>query len=141
MQTRKTPSKKPADNIAGSPKEKMPAFFCNDIEFLSCPKLINTWLLIINLLWLKDFLRYVAFDTQSDASSHGQPSTEKQKILSSLLVEELRQMGIADAHWMNMGIVYGTVSSTSDKKVPVICFCAHVDTSPDCSGSRETNSS
>lgn len=83
---------------------------------------------------LDRFLRYVQIDTQSDATSPTCPSTEKQKNLSRLLVEELRAMGIEDAHLDEHGYVYATVPATTDKDVPVICFCSHVDTAPDCSG-------
>ncbi len=82
------------------------------------------------------FLRYVQIDTQSDPQSSTFPSTEKQKDLSSLLVEELKQAGIADAHLDEWGYVFATIPSNSAKKVPVICFCAHVDTAPDCSGTN-----
>jgi len=78
-------------------------------------------------------MRYVAIDTQSDASSPTQPSTEKQKDLSRLLVEELRTMGVADAELDEHGYVYATLPATVDG-APVICFCAHVDTAPDASG-------
>lgn len=80
------------------------------------------------------FLRYVQIDTQSDPLSTSHPTTEKQKDLSRLLAEELKQIGLADAHMDEWGYVYATIPSTTDKKVPVICFCAHVDTAPDCSG-------
>jgi len=83
---------------------------------------------------LERFLRYVQIDTQSDPSSQSQPSTEKQKDLSRLLVEELLQMGISDAHLDAYGYVYATIPSTTSKNVPVICYCSHVDTSPDVSG-------
>lgn len=73
-------------------------------------------------------------DTQSDPLSPTAPSTEKQKNLGRLLVEELLELGIADAHLDEYGYVYATIPSNSDKKVPVICFCSHMDTSPDCSG-------
>ena len=82
------------------------------------------------------FLRYVQIDTQSDPQSNSHPTTEKQKDLSRILVEELKQMGIADAHMDEWGYVYATIPSTTNKKVPVICFCAHVDTAPDCSGTN-----
>lgn len=82
------------------------------------------------------FLRYVQIDTQSDPQSSSFPSTEKQKDLSRVLVEELKQMGIGDAHMDEWGYVYATIPATTDKKVPVICFCAHVDTAPDCSGTN-----
>src|ERR1700753_1910518 len=80
------------------------------------------------------FLRYVVIDTQSDAASPTCPSTEKQKNLGRLLAGELQAMGISDAHLDDNGYVYATIPATTDKKVPVICFCSHMDTSPDCSG-------
>jgi tripeptide aminopeptidase len=82
------------------------------------------------------FLRYVQIDTQSDPQSNSSPSTEKQKDLSKILAEELKQIGIADAHMDEWGYVYATIPATTNKKVPVICFCAHVDTAPDCSGTN-----
>lgn len=80
------------------------------------------------------FIRYARIDTQSDPQSGKHPSTEKQKDLSRLLVQELREMGIADAEMDEFGYVYATVASNTKKTVPVICFCGHVDTAPDCSG-------
>jgi tripeptide aminopeptidase len=82
------------------------------------------------------FLRYVQIDTQSDPLSSFQPTTEKQKDLGKLLAEELKQMGIADAHMDEWGYVYAGIPSNTDKEVPIICFCAHVDTAPDCSGTN-----
>ncbi|MFN8355395.1 MAG: peptidase T [Spirosomataceae bacterium] len=80
------------------------------------------------------FLRYVQIDTQSDPHSKTQPSTEKQKDLSRVLVQELLDMGIEDAHLDEFGYVYATIPSNTDKNVPIVCFCSHVDTSPDSSG-------
>ena len=68
------------------------------------------------------FLRYVQIDTQSDPHSPSQPSTEKQKDLSRILVDELRQIGIADAELDEHGYVYATIPATSDKTVPVLCY-------------------
>lgn len=79
-------------------------------------------------------IKYVQIDTQSDPRSDTTPSTEKQKDLSRLLVEELKELGIADAELDHYGYVYATLPSNTDKQVPVICLCAHVDTAPDCSG-------
>jgi len=80
------------------------------------------------------FMRYVQFDTQSDPESPTQPSTEKQKVLGLLLLRELHDMGLEaelDVH----GYVYATIPANTEKEnVPVICFCSHVDTAPDCSG-------
>ena len=80
------------------------------------------------------FLRYVQVDTQSNPESKTYPSTEKQKNLGRILADELKQMGVEDAHMDEYGYVYGTIPATTDKEVPVICFCSHMDTSPDCSG-------
>src|SRR3954454_20205854 len=80
------------------------------------------------------FLRYVVIDTQSDPASPTCPSTEKQKDLGRLLVRELREMGVKDAHLDQHGYVYATIPANTRKRVPVICFCSHMDTSPDCSG-------
>ena len=80
------------------------------------------------------FLKYVTIDTQSNPHSPTQPSTEKQKNLSQLLVSELHELGIADAHLDEYGYVYATIAANTDKEVPVLCFCSHVDTAPDCSG-------
>ena len=82
------------------------------------------------------FFRYVQIDTQSDPQSSSFPSTEKQKDLSRILADELKQIGIADAHMDEWGYVYATIPATTDKKVPVICFCAHIDTASDCSGTN-----
>ena len=82
------------------------------------------------------FMRYVQIDTQSDPASVSFPSTEKQKDLSRLLVEELLAMGVEDAHMDEWGYVYATLPATTSKKAPTICFCAHVDTAPDCSGTN-----
>lgn len=81
------------------------------------------------------FIKYVQIDTQSDPVSTTQPSTLKQLDLSKVLVQELKEMGINDVELDEYGYVYATIPSTTSKKdVPVICFCAHVDTAPDASG-------
>jgi tripeptide aminopeptidase len=82
------------------------------------------------------FLRYVVIDTQSDPASPTCPSTEKQKDLGRLLATELREIGLSDAHLDDNGYVYATIPANTDKQVPVICFCSHMDTSPDCSGAN-----
>ncbi|NOX65261.1 MAG: peptidase T [Chlorobi bacterium] len=80
------------------------------------------------------FTKYVKYDTQSDEDSETTPSTEKQKILSKDLVEELLELGLSDAHMDENGYVMATLQSNTDKNVPVIGFIAHVDTSPAVSG-------
>ena len=80
------------------------------------------------------FMRYVQVDTQSDPQSNSHPTTEKQKDLSKILVEELLAMGVGDVHMDEYGYVYAKLHSNTSKPVPVVCFCSHVDTAPDCSG-------
>ncbi|GGB21728.1 peptidase T [Puia dinghuensis] len=82
------------------------------------------------------FLRYVRIDTQSDPQSGSHPSTERQKHLGRLLVEELQTLGLADATLDDFGYVYATLPANTEKTVPVICFCAHMDTAPDCTGTN-----
>ncbi|MEO6916845.1 MAG: peptidase T [Chitinophagaceae bacterium] len=80
------------------------------------------------------FMRYVRVDTQSDPKSMTSPSTENQKRLSEILVEELLQIGVTDAEMDEFGYVFGTIPANTASAAPVICFCSHVDTAPDCSG-------
>lgn len=80
------------------------------------------------------FLRYVQIDTQSDPNSTATPSTEKQKNLSRILVEELHAIGIKDAELDEFGYVYATIPANTEKDVPILCFCSHVDTAPDAPG-------
>ncbi|MBP7510938.1 MAG: peptidase T [Bacteroidia bacterium] len=82
------------------------------------------------------FMRYVQIDTTADPNSETQPSSMKQKDLSRLLVQELLALGITDAELDEHGYVYATIPATSTKNLPTICFCAHVDTAPDCSGTN-----
>ncbi len=82
------------------------------------------------------FMRYVQVDTQSDPQSSGCPTTEKQKNLSRILAKELLAIGLNDAHTDEYGYVYATIPANTEKKVPVICFCSHIDTAPDCSGTN-----
>lgn len=83
------------------------------------------------------FIRYVQIDTQSDPTSTIHPTTEKQKDLSKLLQRELLGMGIINATTDEYGYVYATIPSNSTKgNMPAICFCSHVDTAPDCSGTN-----
>ncbi len=82
---------------------------------------------------LDRFKQYVQIDTQSDASSPTVPSTAKQKNLGELLVQQLLEMGVEDAHMDDKGYVYATVPASAEDK-PAVCFCAHMDTSPEYSG-------
>ena len=84
---------------------------------------------------LDRFLRYVSVDTQSDENSETQPSSAKQLDLLRMLRDELESMGV-EATLDEYGYVMGTIPSNIDRKVPVIGFIAHVDTSPDASGAN-----
>ncbi len=80
------------------------------------------------------FFNYVQIDTEADPNSDTTPSSMKQKDLARVLVDELLAMGVKDAEMDEWGYVYATIPSNTTKKVPVICFCSHMDTAPDCSG-------
>ena len=80
------------------------------------------------------FLRYVQIDTQSDPAATCFPSTAKQLKLAVLLLQELQEMGLTDAYTDTNGYTYATIPSNISEEVPVICFCSHIDTAPDCSG-------
>lgn len=83
------------------------------------------------------FLRYVQIDTTADPASTTFPSSEKQKNLAKILVHELLDMGIVDAEMDEWGYVFATIPSNSEhKELPTICFCSHMDTAPDCSGTH-----
>lgn len=83
------------------------------------------------------FMRYVQVDTQSDPESNAFPTTEKQKDLSKILAEELKSMGAQQVELDSFGYVYATIpANTTKSNVPAICFCSHVDTAPDCSGTN-----
>lgn len=82
------------------------------------------------------FMKYVTIDTQSDPASSTFPSTEKQKDLAKLLHDELVAMGASDVLLDEHGYVFATIPSNTSKNVPVICYCAHMDTAPDCSGAN-----
>ncbi len=81
---------------------------------------------------IERFLKYVSFDTQSDPESSSVPSTEKQLLLGKYLVEDMKSIGIEDARIDEFGYVYGSVPGKAG--APVIGLIAHMDTSPDCSG-------
>lgn len=83
---------------------------------------------------LQRFLKYISIDTQSDPNSNEYPSTAKQFTLAKLLVEELKELGLTDAHVDDNCYVMATLPANTDKDIPVIGFLSHVDTSPDMSG-------
>lgn len=86
--------------------------------------------------YLDRFLDYVKIDTQSDDDAPGFPTTLKQLDLSRKLVEELKEIGLSDAVMDENGYVMATLPSNTTKKVPVVAFIAHVDTSPAVTGAN-----
>ncbi len=82
---------------------------------------------------MERFFRYIKIDTKSDESSESFPSTKKQYDLLNLLKAELTAMGLK-ADIDDHGYVMATLPANTDKKIPVLGFVAHVDTSPDMSG-------
>lgn len=85
---------------------------------------------------LDRFLRYVRIDTQSDEDSASYPSTAKQLDLSRLLAEECRQLGLSDVRLSEFGVVMATVPTNVGHQGPAIAWVAHVDTSPETSGTN-----
>lgn len=106
----------------------------NSLQILPCEKerMLNNY----DNTVVERFIRYVQIDTQSDPHSGLHPSSIKQKNLSALLKEELQMIGISDVETDEFGYVYGTIPATTSKKMPVLCFCSHIDTAPDCSGTN-----
>ena len=85
---------------------------------------------------LDRFLKYVTYDTQSSEESTTFPSTEKQKVLGAVLVDELTEMGLTEVEMDQNGYVTATLEATLEPSVPVIGLIAHMDTSPDVSGAN-----
>lgn len=82
------------------------------------------------------FIRYAKIDTTADPDSTSFPSSLIQKDLGKQLVKELLTMGVTDAEMDGHGYVFGTIPSNLAHEVPTICFCSHMDTAPDCSGTN-----
>ncbi|MGY8927434.1 MAG: peptidase T, partial [Flavobacteriales bacterium] len=85
----------------------------------------------------KRFIKYAKVDTTADPNSSTFPSSMIQKNLGKILVAELLELNISDAEMDQWGYVYATLeNNTSNKSLPTICFCSHMDTAPDCSGTN-----
>jgi len=82
------------------------------------------------------FIEYVKIDTTANPNSTTFPSSMIQKDLGRLLVKELKEIGVEKVEMDEWGYVFGTIPSNTSKTVPTICFCAHMDTAPDCSGTN-----
>ena len=86
---------------------------------------------------LERFLKYVSIDTQSVDEMEQVPSTDKERVLAKLLVEELKQIGASNVRMDEEHCyVYATIPATTDKKVPAIGFVAHMDTAPALTGTN-----
>jgi tripeptide aminopeptidase len=83
---------------------------------------------------LDRFLKYVQIDTQSNEASSTVPSTAKQLDLCRLLEAECRELGLADVSLDQFGIVLATIPATLTGHAPTIAWVAHVDTSPETTG-------
>ena len=84
---------------------------------------------------LDNFLRYIAYDTQSKEDQKQQPSTEKQFALAKLLEKELKEMGASHVTLNDQCYLMASIPATTDRKVPVLGFISHRDTAPAFSGS------
>lgn len=84
----------------------------------------------------ENFIRYAKIDTTADPNSTTFPSTMKQKDLAKVLVQELLDMGLKDAEMDEWGYVFATIPGNTEKEVPTICFCSHMDTAPDVTGTN-----
>lgn len=82
------------------------------------------------------FIRYAKIDTTADPNSTTFPSSLIQKDLGKKLVEELNALGASEVEMDEWGYVFATIPSNSGEDLPTICFCAHMDTAPDCSGTN-----
>lgn len=81
------------------------------------------------------FIKYAKIDTTADPNSESFPSSEIQKDLGRVLVDELKALGVEDAEMDSWGYVFGTIeNNTENDSLPTICFCAHMDTAPDVTG-------
>ena len=83
---------------------------------------------------IKRFVKYAKVHTTSSEDSETVPSTEIQKNLGKILVEDLKEIGLSDAYMDDKGYVYATLKSNTDKNLKKIGFIAHMDTSPAASG-------
>lgn len=82
------------------------------------------------------FIKYVKYDTQSDENSTTVPTTKKQLVLAEVIADELKEIGLTDVILDEKGYIYATLPSNIEYEVPTIGFIAHLDTSPDMSGTN-----
>ena len=80
------------------------------------------------------FLRYVSYYTTSDDFTGTSPSTERQKGLGNVLMQELEALRLEDVHMDDCGNVLATLPASEGVDAPVIALIAHMDTAPDASG-------
>ena len=85
---------------------------------------------------LAEFLQYVQIDTTANEATESYPSSPGQRDLGALLVRQLQELGLADAHQDEHGLVWATIPATVAGDVPVVAFNAHLDTSPETSGAN-----
>ena len=78
------------------------------------------------------FLKYVAVDTQSDEASMTSPSTEKQLVLAQMLADELKELGLEDAHVDAFGVVYAKLSANAQGFPAIECPYGYSNRSERC---------
>ena len=79
------------------------------------------------------FLRYVTFDTTANPNNSNCPSSEGQRVFANYLVEELKSLGLEDAHVDENSYVMATLRGNTEG-VETIGFISHLDTAPDVTG-------
>jgi tripeptide aminopeptidase len=82
------------------------------------------------------FIKYITIDTQSDPNNPDFPSTEKQWNLAKILVDDLKSIGVQDITLDGNCYIMATLPSNVSYQVPTIGFIAHIDTSPDYTGTN-----
>lgn len=82
------------------------------------------------------FLKYVKYDTRSDDESNTVPTTPGQMVLAKAIAEELKEIGLEEVTLNEKGYIYATLPANIDREVPTIGFIAHMDTSPDMTGTN-----
>ena len=82
------------------------------------------------------FFKYVKFDTKSDENSGVTPSTSGQMVFAKYLKEELEGLGLTEITLDDNAYLMATLPANTNEKIPTIGFIAHLDTSPDMSGTN-----
>ncbi len=82
------------------------------------------------------FIKYVQYDTRSDEESNTVPTTKGQLVLAEVIADELKEIGLTDVILDEKGYIYATLPANIKSEAPTFGFIAHLDTSPDMSGTK-----